>query len=313
LYRAHLEGVGVPKSVVVKLPTLDQRARSALCEDLGFYSSEVRFYQQIGLGSPLPPARPYYAEFDPATHDFVLVLEDLIGLRVADQTVGCTTHDAETVIDVIAELHASWWNSERLPSLPWLRIYDSPPVPAVTAANFQAAWPGALEAIGGDLSPALRAFGWRFPALAGWFCQQIARPPHTFLHGDLRLDQLFFAVEPADPPVTALDWQICGIGRGAYDVAYFLSQSLATETRRSCERDLLIRYTENLASHGINYPADEFIRDYRLTTAWCFIYPVLGFGLIELANDRQLTLTRAMFDRCVAAIEDHEALALTPD
>ena len=138
VFRAHLEGDGVPKSVVVKMPTLDTQARTAVCEDLEFYLCEVRFYQQIGLGSPLPPARPYYAEFDPATHDFVLVLEDLIGLRVADQTVGCTTHDAETVsIDVIAELHASWWNSERLPSLPWLRIYGlaarSPPSPPRTS------------------------------------------------------------------------------------------------------------------------------------------------------------------------------------
>lgn len=313
IYRAHLQGVGVPKSVVVKLPTLDSRARSALCEDLGFYRTEVRFYQEIGLANPLPPARPHFAAFDPETHDFVLVLEDLIGLRVNDQTLGCSPQDAAVVIDAIAEHHAFWWNSPRLADLPWLRTFDSAPVPTVVARNFGAAWPTVLNGLGADLSPAIHAFGERFPSLAGWYTTQIARPPRTFIHGDLRLDQLFFGVEPGDPDVTALDWQVSAVGRGAYDVAYFLSQSLATDTRRSCEPDLIARYLDRLATHGIDYPATEFARDYRLTTAWCFTYPVLAAGLVDLANERQLHLIRTMLSGAVAAIDDHDALALHPD
>ena len=108
LYRTHLEGgPNVPTSVVVKLPMLDPRIRSEICEDLEFYLSEVRFYQEIGLANPLPPARPYFAAFDETTHGFVLVLEDLGRLRVADQIVGCIAADAETVIDAIAHLQAA--------------------------------------------------------------------------------------------------------------------------------------------------------------------------------------------------------------
>lgn len=146
-----------------------------------------------------------------------------------------------------------------------------------------------------------------------WYASEIACPPATFLHGDLRLDQFFFAVEPSDPPVTALDWQLSSIGRGAYDLAYFLSQSLATDTRRSCEEDLIARYAERLSERGIDYAADELNRDCRLTTAWCFAYPVIGTGRIEPANDRQVDLLRAMLRGSVAAIEDHDALALRPD
>lgn len=44
LYRAHLDGAqDVPASVVVKLPLIDSRVRTELCEDLGFYLREVRF------------------------------------------------------------------------------------------------------------------------------------------------------------------------------------------------------------------------------------------------------------------------------
>ncbi len=58
LYRVHLEGEDVPESVVVKLPTLDLQARSAICEDLEFYLSEVRFYEEIGLRQPAAAGPP---------------------------------------------------------------------------------------------------------------------------------------------------------------------------------------------------------------------------------------------------------------
>lgn len=313
VFRVHLQGNNVPASVVVKFATLDERARTALGEDLQLYLKEVRFYQEIGDANPLPAARPYFAAIDEATHDFILVLEDLQRLRLADQTIGCTPGDAETVVDAIARQHAHWWESHRLSTLPWLRPYATPPFPAVLAANAKAAWPRFVELVGAELSPQLRDFGQRLPRLIPWYLEQISRPPCTFIHGDLRLDQLFFGTGPGDPPVTALDWQVTQLGRGAYDLAYFVSQSLATETRRTCEAALIERYIGRLADAGIDYPAGELERDYRLTTALCFIYPLLVAGRIEVVNDRHLDLLHTMANGAAAAIEDNDALALRPD
>ena len=313
LYRVHLDGTDVPGSVVLKLPTLDKRARSALGEDLELYLREVHFYNEIGLSNPLPPARPYFAAIDAATHDFILVLEDLHRLRVNDQTVGCTPGDAEMFVDAIARHHAHWWESDRLATLPWLINLTDSPFAAVVAENAEAAWPRFFELVGGDLSPQMRAFGQRLPSLVPWYCEQLARPPRTFVHGDLRLDQLFFAVDPDDAPVTLLDWQLSAVGRGAYDLAYFLSQSLTTDTRRACEAELIERYRERLSGHGIDYSSTELRRDYRLTVAWCFLYPLLAAGRIEVTNDRQVKLLQTMTGGAAAAIEDHDALALRPD
>ena len=313
VYRAHLEGPDVQPSVVVKFPTLDQRARSTVCQDMGLYRRETCFYREIGLDNPLPPARPYFVGFDETTHDFVLVLEDLGRLRVADQLLGCTVADAGTVVDAIARHQAYWWENDRLATLPWLKAYTAPPMPAMVVANFHAAWPRFLDTIGADLSAELRSFGERFTTLVPWYLEQITRGPRTFLHGDLRLDQLFFGVDPSHPPVTALDWQLSAVGRGAYDLAYFLSQSLSTETRRSCETELIERYAQRLAEHGIDYPTADLHRDYRLTTAWCFGYPVIGAGQVDITNDRQRQLLLTMLNCAAQAIEDHDALALGPD
>jgi hypothetical protein len=288
-------------------------ARINFCEAAEFYLREVSFYTDIGVTNPLRPARPYFVAFDDATHDFVLVLEDLGRLRNADQTVGCSVPDAETVIDGIARHHAHWWDNDRLAALPWLKTYNTDPFPAVVAGTYKAAWPVFAERVGYDMSPALRDFGERLPSLMPWYLAEITRSPVTFLHGDLRLDQLFFAVNADDAPVTVLDWQITAKGRGGFDVAYFLSQSLTAETRRGCEDDLLDRYAERLAESGIDYGPEQLRRDYRLSTAWCFVYPVLATGQIDIVNDRQLTLMRTMFNRAAKAIEDHDALALRPD
>lgn len=313
LFRVHLEGPQVPESVVIKFPTLDERARTDICVDMEFYLRETSFYRHIGLADPLRPARPYFVAFDEHTHDFVLVLEDLTRLRLSDQTVGCTVTDAETVVDAVAVHHAHWWQSERLDEFGWLKPYSVAPMPAILARNFATAWPRFLDSMGDGLSPQLRAFGERFPTLVPWYLEQIGRAPCTFLHGDLRLDQLFFGAEAGDAPVTAVDWQVTSIGRGAYDIAYFLSQSLSTDTRRSCEADLIVRYQQRLAEHGIDYPPGELMRDYRLTTAWCFSYPVIGAGKIDIANERQRQLLQTMLDGAAMAIEDHDALALRPD
>jgi len=314
LFRVHLDGgPDLPATVVVKLPTLDTTARVNLCEGLEFYLREVAFYQNIGAANPLPPARHYFAAIDNDTHDFVLVLEDLRRLRLADQLVGCNADDAATVIDAIARHHAHWWDNDRLASLQWLKAFADPPFTEVIVANYTAAWPKFLNLLGSELSPAVRDFGERFASLMPWLIEGFSREPHTFLHGDLRLDQIFFAVDDHDPPVTVLDWQIAGRGRGAWDVSYFLSQSLTSDTRRKFGDELIARYARRLAEHGIDYPSEELQRDYRMTTAWCLIYPVMAGGRIEVVNERNLALARTMLSRSVAAIEDHDCLSIRPD
>jgi hypothetical protein len=312
VFRVHLRGVDVPTSVVVKLPTLDPKG-AALCADMDFYLCEARFYEEIGVANPLRPARPYFVAFDPATHEFILVLEDLQHLRVNDQLAGCSVADAEVVVDAIAEHHAHWWESDRFASMTWLKAFNDPPYPQVITGNFVASWPVVLDRFGDQLSRQVRDLGDRLPSLANWYTAQLARPPVTFAHGDLRLDQLFFAATGDDPPLTALDWQVSTRARGAYDLAYFLSQSMTTETRRSCEKALIERYAERLAQRGIHYGAEQLEFDYRLAIGCCFIYPVLGIGRVAAANKRQEDLMRMMLMGAIAAIEDHDVFALGPD
>ncbi len=75
--------------------------------------------------------------------------------------------------------------------------------------------------------------------------ERLSEPPLTLLHGDYRLDNLFF--DPgAEDPVVAIDWQICGLGRSPYDIAYFMSQSLSPEDRKVADEQVLRTYYDSL-------------------------------------------------------------------
>jgi aminoglycoside/choline kinase family phosphotransferase len=297
--------------VIAKFPTLDESARMNVVEPLRFYEKEVRFYQQAAPLSPLATPRAYFADHDPATGDFLLILEDLGERRTCDQTAGCEVRDAEVAIDALAGLHVAWWESTRFAGLPWLPFASDPPFPQVVAGMFKQAWPRAQEVLGERIPEEFRAYGERFPELVEWFFEQASRPPVTLLHGDFRLDNLFFGTGGGEPPVTAVDWQICIKGRGGYDLGYFLSQSLTPSTRREHEEALVRRYHEAVSRH-VSYPFDELWDDYRRTVAFCFTYPVVAAGQIEVTNERHLELLTGMAERAMTAIADVRALALLP-
>ena len=132
------------------------------------------------------------------------------------------------------------------------------------------------------------------------------------VHGDYRLDNLFFRRHEDGPEVIAIDWQICVRTVGAYDLGYFLSQSLTIEDRRTHEERLLDVYRSTLAEADIDSPADELLEDYRRTVLFCLCYPIQAGGNIELVNDRAVQLVGLMLDRVVAAIRDLDAASLMP-
>ena len=67
----------------------------------------------------------------------------------------------------------------------------------------------------------------------------LATEPTTMVHGDWRADNLLF--EP-DGSVAALDFQLIGTGRGTYDLAYFITQSLDRADAAAHERGLFDRW-----------------------------------------------------------------------
>jgi hypothetical protein len=129
--------------------------------------------------------------------------------------------------------------------------------------------------------------------------------PRTIIHGDYRLDNLFFD-HPDGSPVAAIDWQISSRGRGIFDVAYFISSSLDPEPRRTHE-ERLVRKWYDIVTDGPgrkSYTFDEAWLNYRQGVLYTNIYTVIGIGTLDAANERGMALFKKWLTRRTSAMAD---------
>ena len=131
--------------------------------------------------------------------------------------------------------------------------------------------------------------------------------PQTLIHGDYRIDNLFFMRHSGELEILAVDWQNTSGGTGVHDVAYFSSQSCGVEFKGELEVSALHHYHDILVSEGVhNYSFDQCLPDYRLNLLFTMISPVAVCGTLDAGNDRGVELGRCMLERSLAALDAME-------
>ena len=300
LYRVTLTGSGCPSSAIVKLPALDEAAVFTSTM-LRMYIREVVFFKTFAAESPIRVPDLYFGAVDEATSKFVLVMEDFKHLRSVDQVSGMGVSDAERTVDALAQWHATWWGkADALAEVGTTMSLADPIYHAVLPAVFAEGWAKLTAEL--DLPESILAVGPRWiDALPGMLAR-LATPPTAMLHGDYRADNIFFA---DDGSLALLDFQILGTGTAAYDLAYFVTQSLEAHVAAEQERVLFERWVSALHAAGV--PADETGRlweDYRLAALFCLVYPVVASRGMDLSDQRQRALLETMSARLGRAIDD---------
>jgi hypothetical protein len=299
LYRARLTGPGCPATVVVKLPALDEAAVFTSTV-FTMYLREVRFFADLADSVSMRVPVCHHAAGDDATSQFVVVMEDLGALRCVDQTVGMAIEDAQQAVSELAAWHALWWRkADDLVGRGIAVCLSDPIYPGVLPMVFAEGWEK-LTAAGG-LPPAIAAIGPRFaPAIAG-LLTDLATDPTTMIHGDFRADNLLFA---PDGSLAIVDFQLTGRGSGAYDLGYFVTQSLEVDVAAAHEQALFDRWVDGLRAGGV--PEDDLGRlweDYRKAALFCLVYPVVAVRGMDLSDPRQRDLIDSMLRRFDRAVE----------
>jgi hypothetical protein len=301
---------GAPQLLIGKFPAAAIENRQ-VAMFFRFYEREVRFYDEIARTIDLRVPRCYHGAFDPASGDYVLLLEDLAPAVVGDQLAGCTGETAELAIRALAKFHATWWEHPRLASLDWMPGIDAEWYTQAMTQSYGDCWQPFLGLYGDRMTPALREIGERFGQTVHKLAEEFGRAPRTIAHGDYRLDNLFF--HGPDSDLAVIDWQISFRGRGVFDVAYFTAGTLPPDERKAKEGGLLRMYYDTLTEHGVSgYSFDECWEDYRRGVLFCIIYAVVGIGSLDLANQRGVELFTTIADRTMAAITDLDAGELLP-
>ncbi len=298
---------GAPRSLIAKFPS-DIPENRGVGNHFHFYERETRFYEEIADEVELRAPRCYYSAMDVEADEYVLLLEDMAPARVGDQLAGCSPDEAELAIRHLAKFHATWWESPRLDEIDWMPFVSDPAQVQAVEDSYRDTWDSFLERFGDKLQASMVRTGERLADNIASIMAYGAEPPRTIIHGDYRLDNLFFATPEGGDPLAVIDWQISFRGRGVLDVAYLMSGGLRPEDRKAKEMDILRSYHNILTENGVrDYGFDQCLHDYRLATLLCLVYPVIGGGSVDMGNERGVALWNGWLDRNVAAILDLDA------
>lgn len=298
-----------PSSLIAKFPIIDPSSR-AIGNLFRLYEREVRFYEEIGTDAGLCAPRRYFSHADVDGDQYILLIEDMARARLGNDLEGCSIEQAELVVRSAAAFHARWWQSEALLKLAWMPFINDP-VYQSAEHTYQQTWPLFLNSYGGRVSARVRKHGEALQNRVIALLDVLVQEPLTMSHGDYRADNMFFG--PGAQELTLCDWQISSKCNPAFDIAYFLSMSVAADLRKAEEMRLLRLWHDGLAEGGVRgYGWDQALRDYRLGVLFSWIYVVISIGSLDAANERGMALFDTIFERRQHAFEELDVGELLP-
>lgn len=291
-----------PHSLIAKFSTRVPENRTvAVTYDM--YRREIHFYRELAEHVPVRTPRCIAAEFDPHTQDFVLLLEDLAGLRVGDQVAGASLADATAVVDSLAALHAATWDS----AFDGVVSHNFPAQRDGMAAGFRVGWPAVAERFPDLISEQARSLA---PALADHIAdliEALTADKQSLVHADVRLDNILFD----DDSLVLVDWQSVCMSSGEQDLAYFLTQSLADGLSSAEVESLIHRYHQGLVSGGVTgHTLDDCRERYRIASLYLLSWAAVIAGTLDMGNERGRQLARALLGRSLRAVEAMEGFEL---
>ena len=294
-----------PSSMVIKLPATVPAVKQVGIRQQ-FYQNEIHFYDQFTDRLDVKIPRRYYSGMDEQAELFAILLEDMAPAVAGNDFTGCAYDEAILIVNEIAKLHAQWWNSPELDTIPWLPMGE-PNVDSAHARFKETVLRDVMNNYGHTFSPKVKsvveAYCKNFTAVV----KMISATPNTLTHSDYRLVNLLIGGKPPSQTVTVVDWQRVAKAKGLVDIAFFTVLSLSPERRREWEWSLLESYHEQILNLGvINYSLKQCMQDYRLCT-FAPMRITLAFGArpdTDLNGVNGKRLQTMLIKRVSAAIED---------
>ncbi|MEP6868514.1 MAG: phosphotransferase [Novosphingobium sp.] len=301
--RVSVDGDGLPPTLIVKGGFEDH---SPSMKEM--YANEIAFYGLLAPALPIHAPRCWFAGSDPASHQSIVIMDDLVarGVTFLHAQRPETPAAVNRRLSDLARFHAASWNDAGLaPGGRWDwvvgRFSDWSMVYAERYLKPEV-WRHYCESPrGAAISTRLHDADWMRRALAHLAVieQSGAR---CIIHGDTHLGNLY--VE-ADGTPGFLDAQPARASP-LMEVAYHVTGALDLADRRACEQDLLRHYLTALAECGVEPPPWE--------AAWLQYRQFIAYGLfIFLINEVRFqteAINTAYAARFGAAMLDHDVMRL---
>lgn len=320
------ESAQLPERIVAKMPKLANRAMGEL---LGAYERENMFYMTLGQDLPVQSPVLYYGEFDRDAASekqeeilrqanripgflqglttrlawfiaarkkrrYILLMEDVGRATPCDQLRGVERAELRQILTDVARLHAAYWQSPQLKGQFWLLPLD---VDIEMRHQMMLRARPAFEGLFADtVAAGMDRYLDEVAERGADYSHALCAAPVTLMHGDLRLDNLFFR----DDETLFIDWQLVRRGPAMYDIAYLLSCAV---TDNLSAQDLVEHYQAALADCGVtDYSDSDAYRDYRLALKVVLMI-LAAVDQVDLGDGRGGGLLRVWMQRLLQRLE----------
>jgi len=266
---------------------------------------QVKFYQTVAKELDIRVPACYYGKMATGMQKAhgVLIVEDLGQLKdpvfaspwKPDAELVANKPRCDSVVANLGTMHAKFWGADdRFNSdlSEWkargrgMQQGDTLSIETKQQWFFYTAgwskyqtWPGMDE-----LSPDIKSLGDSlmedFPKL---YHSNFGKDgPFTFIHGDCAQYNVMFYKDGEEDKCCIFDWQMCQMGKGAFDIAIFLVLSTPAEFLAEHEEAFLEQYLETLKRKGVaGYEMEALKADYAMAVATVFAVLVYVAGLLD--------------------------------
>ncbi|MBG01823.1 MAG: hypothetical protein CL470_06085 [Acidimicrobiaceae bacterium] len=294
-----------PLTIVAKFAAMREETL-ALAKRGGTHERELRCYDELLAPTPVNVPEMIGSWYDPETAEFLLLQEMIDADISVDQIAGLSEKQAQLVITEMAKLHAFWWRDPILNTKPWLPRLDDQRRRINLTTVTKNGWNKLSELLHGEIPSTISYEAEYLAEEVDRMLCRTAEFPSTFVHSDLRADNLLFSADGSS--VAVIDWQGCCIAPPAFDFTYFLIQSMTIEDRQRHEEDLLRFYMEEMNRFGLKIDLDNLREVYRSS----LVYSLAIACAVPLINDTAIPRVRelgiSMGTRSIQALLDHNQI-----
>jgi hypothetical protein len=332
----------LPQTMIAKIPTQERKSKMIM-EAFWNYERENRLYEEILPQLSMRTPLCFYSNFDRGKGEkwmnkvyrryrslpkpllglyfiyagfrnlrlkrrYILLLEDFGDLEQIPQLEGCSFDDAKMTMKPLGVAHAALWESPQLEKF-WLKDHaDFTNMMAFLSDRWQ---PIINKTHPGKVSSKMQAFFECLKKNNNKLDAYTKARPHTLIHTDYRLDNIFFDRENNE--IAVIDWQGCCPGLGLFDTAFFILCNCNTPLNREQTEELVATYHQGLVEGGVsNYNLDECMSDYTYGLLLAMRYWLIIIGGIEVEKDpNAIQLLDVILDRMKPMLEatDLDSLA----
>jgi thiamine kinase-like enzyme len=251
-----------------------------MAKRLELYEREYYFYEHVSSHVPIQIPRFYGLLKNEEFENKGMMLENLLerGYRLNLDLNNEKIEISLKIVDRMAQLHTHFWNQPLKFCFPGLyRTNDALFRPFFQefieerSGRFMEKW--------GNVMNKRQREKWEY-ALEhfGEIQERLATGENlTLIHGDVKSPNLFYDAENDYEPYF-IDWQHCGIGKGAQDVVFFLIESFDI-TGMKCNYPLLKNYYyKKVVGNGVKYSYDQYEQDILDAVCYIPVFTAIWFG-----------------------------------